>query len=256
MGPIQPAPARECYPSRSPPCDRLHARRGALTSSRCGSPVSCSCSPSGAAAPPARGRGEAPGGRARPRSVRRSENFEPVAFGVEVVGNGRPIIFIPGLGCPGEVWDETVAHLGDDYECPRAHALGVRRPRRRSRSRSRPRCAATSRATSARAASIDPIVVGHSMGGFIAYWLAAYHPELVGPVIIVDAGPGAVRRSRGGQAAARPVGERHRRGVRRPGASTCTRGMTTRSEAARAVISTRSRRSRTGGRSATRSSRW
>jgi pimeloyl-ACP methyl ester carboxylesterase len=27
------------------------------------------------------------------------------------------------------------------------------------------------------------------MGGFIAYWIASYHPELVGPVIIVDAGP-------------------------------------------------------------------
>jgi pimeloyl-ACP methyl ester carboxylesterase len=34
-----------------------------------------------------------------------------------------------------------------------------------------------------------PIIVGHSMGGFIAYWIASYHPELVGPVIVVDAGP-------------------------------------------------------------------
>src|SRR6478752_931011 len=35
----------------------------------------------------------------------------------------------------------------------------------------------------------DPVIVGHSMGGFIAYWIASYHPELVGPVIIVDASP-------------------------------------------------------------------
>ena len=35
----------------------------------------------------------------------------------------------------------------------------------------------------------DPIIVGQSMGGFIAYWIASYHPELVGPTIIVDAGP-------------------------------------------------------------------
>jgi pimeloyl-ACP methyl ester carboxylesterase len=27
------------------------------------------------------------------------------------------------------------------------------------------------------------------MGGFIAYWLASYHPDLTGPVIVVDAGP-------------------------------------------------------------------
>jgi pimeloyl-ACP methyl ester carboxylesterase len=47
--------------------------------------------------------------------------FKPVAFSVDVKGSGgRPIILIPGLGCPGSVWDETVAHLGEDYE---AHVL-------------------------------------------------------------------------------------------------------------------------------------
>ena len=38
-----------------------------------------------------------------------ASDFKPKAFGVEVSGEGRPIIFIPGLGCPGEVWTETVA---------------------------------------------------------------------------------------------------------------------------------------------------
>src|SRR5262245_8317806 len=45
-----------------------------------------------------------------------AEDFKPVAFHVEVKGHGRPIVLIPGLGCPGEVWDDVVAHLGDDYE--------------------------------------------------------------------------------------------------------------------------------------------
>jgi pimeloyl-ACP methyl ester carboxylesterase len=31
-----------------------------------------------------------------------------------------------------------------------------------------------------------PVVVGHSMGGFLALWLASKEPELVGPIIIVD----------------------------------------------------------------------
>ena len=34
-----------------------------------------------------------------------------------------------------------------------------------------------------------PIVIGHSMGGFIAYWLAATAPDLLGGVVVVDAGP-------------------------------------------------------------------
>jgi N-formylmaleamate deformylase len=33
------------------------------------------------------------------------------------------------------------------------------------------------------------VVVGHSMGGFIAFWIASNFPENTGPVIIVDAGP-------------------------------------------------------------------
>src|SRR5712691_8758561 len=43
-------------------------------------------------------------------------DFKPVAFRARVSGHGRPVIFIPGLGCPGEVWDDFVEHLGDDYE--------------------------------------------------------------------------------------------------------------------------------------------
>jgi pimeloyl-ACP methyl ester carboxylesterase len=113
----------------------------------------------------------------------------PVAFSVDVKGSGgRPIILIPGLGCPGSVWDETVAHLGDDYE---AHILtlagfaglpAIKEPLSKAVRRDLTRYI---RAKKLR----DPIIVGHSMGGFIAYWIASYHPDLVGPTIIVDAGP-------------------------------------------------------------------
>ncbi|HEX4422463.1 MAG TPA: alpha/beta hydrolase [Kofleriaceae bacterium] len=115
-----------------------------------------------------------------------SDPFQPTAFSVEVSGHGRPIIFIPGLGCPGALWRDTVAHL-DGYE---SHVLtlagfagqpAIDRP-----------LAATTRAELARYVrdrKLDhPIIVGHSMGGFIAYWLAAAEPRLVGPTIIVDSG--------------------------------------------------------------------
>jgi len=115
-------------------------------------------------------------------------DFKPVAFSVEVKGHGRPVIFIPGLGCPGEVWDDTVAHLGDDYQ---THVLtlagfagndAITEPLSAAVRRDLTRYIRSRRLR-------DPIVVGHSMGGFIAYWIASYHPELVGPVIVVDAGP-------------------------------------------------------------------
>ena len=36
---------------------------------------------------------------------------KPRSFTVAVHGKGRPVIFIPGLGCPGDMWDATVEHL-------------------------------------------------------------------------------------------------------------------------------------------------
>jgi N-formylmaleamate deformylase len=119
---------------------------------------------------------------------RRGEDFEPVAFGVEVTGEGRPIIFIPGLGCPGEVWTETVARLGDDYQ---AHVLTLSGFAGRD-AIDEPLSQAVRRDLTRyiRSRKLDhPVIVGHSMGGFIAFWIASYHPTLVGPVIIVDASP-------------------------------------------------------------------
>ncbi|TMQ16352.1 MAG: alpha/beta hydrolase [Deltaproteobacteria bacterium] len=115
-------------------------------------------------------------------------DFKPVAFSVEVKGSGRAVIFIPGLGCPGMVWDDFVSHLGDDYE---SHVLTLSGFAGND-AISEPLSAAVRRDLTRYIRSRrlrNPIIVGHSMGGFIAYWIASYHPELVGPVIVVDAGP-------------------------------------------------------------------
>jgi pimeloyl-ACP methyl ester carboxylesterase len=118
----------------------------------------------------------------------RADGFKPVAFGVEVTGEGRPVILIPGLGCPGEVWNGTVEHLGEGYQ---THVLTLSgfagRPAIKE-----PLSAAVRRDLTRYIRSRklkNPIIVGHSMGGFIAYWIASYHPDLTGPIIIVDAGP-------------------------------------------------------------------
>ena len=116
------------------------------------------------------------------------KGFVPTSFDVQVSGKGRPVIFVPGLGCPGEVWAGTVAHLGKGYQ---AHVLTlagfagqppINKP-----------LSATVRKELARYIRSNrlegSVIVGHSMGGFIAYWLAAQLPDLVSAVIIVDAGP-------------------------------------------------------------------
>jgi pimeloyl-ACP methyl ester carboxylesterase len=112
--------------------------------------------------------------------------FEPTAFHVEVHGRGRPVILIPGLGCPGAVWRDTVAHL-DGYETHVLTLAGFAG----TPSIDAPLAASTQDqlARYVRDRKLDrPVVIGHSFGGFIAYWFAAAAPELVGPTIVVDSG--------------------------------------------------------------------
>ncbi|NVB82816.1 MAG: alpha/beta hydrolase [Kofleriaceae bacterium] len=115
--------------------------------------------------------------------------FKPTSFTVEVHGEGRPIIFIPGLGCPGDVFDDIVDHLGDRYE---SHVLtlagfaGVPAIRPPLAAKVRHEIIRYIRSNKLEA----PIIVGHSMGGFIAYWLAVTAPDAIGGIVVIDAGPG------------------------------------------------------------------
>jgi len=115
-----------------------------------------------------------------------TSNWQPTAFSVEVRGHGRPVILIPGLGCPGSVWRDTVAHL-EGYETHVLTLAGFA-----GRSRIAAPLAATTRdelVRYVRDRHLDaPIVIGHSMGGLIAYWLAAQAPDRVGAAIVIDSG--------------------------------------------------------------------
>lgn len=98
------------------------------------------------------------------------------------------MIFIPGLASDGSVWSATVDHYRDRYDC---HVLtlagfaGVPRVEGATLEGVRKDLAGYIRAQRLE----RPIVVGHSLGGVIALGLAAEEPDLVGPVVIVDAVP-------------------------------------------------------------------
>jgi pimeloyl-ACP methyl ester carboxylesterase len=109
-------------------------------------------------------------------------------FAVQVVGKGRPMILIPGLVCSGDVWESTVAHYKDRYECHVLTLAGfagqapvpgpfldtVRQ----------------GLADYIRARQLHkPVVVGHSLGGFLVFALGASDPDLVGPLVAVDGLP-------------------------------------------------------------------
>jgi pimeloyl-ACP methyl ester carboxylesterase len=109
-------------------------------------------------------------------------------FQVKVTGHGRPMILIPGLSSSGETWDTTVARYKDRYEC---HVLTVAGfagvPRIPAPMLDKVR---DGLADYIRTHHLDhPVVIGHSLGGFLALDLAAHYPDLPGRLVIVDAYP-------------------------------------------------------------------
>lgn len=116
------------------------------------------------------------------------------AFSVQVSGQGQDMILIPGLASSGAVWDDTVAHYRQHYRC---HVLTL---------------AGFAGAPAIQGDLLDqteqgisqyievqhldhPVIVGHSLGGFLAMRLAEDHPGQVGRLVIVDSLPalGATR---------------------------------------------------------------
>jgi len=106
----------------------------------------------------------------------------------EVQGSGQDVIFIPGYGSTGAVWQDAVNLLKADAKC---HVLTLRQfegdiPHREDL------LSGTLDAIASYAQSETthpPILVGHSIGGFFTLALAADYPNLFKAIVSVDALP-------------------------------------------------------------------
>jgi pimeloyl-ACP methyl ester carboxylesterase len=115
--------------------------------------------------------------------------FSQTYFKVEVQGKGKPMILIHGLYCTSDVWKETVERYKKDYEC---HVLTL------AGFGGNP---ANLNETFLQSVKDDllayiktkklnkPVLMGHSMGGFISFWTAASAPSTFSKVIAVDGLP-------------------------------------------------------------------
>ncbi len=41
---------------------------------------------------------------------------QSAAFRVEVKGNGKPVLFLPGFACSGSVWNQTINNLAPGFQ--------------------------------------------------------------------------------------------------------------------------------------------
>jgi pimeloyl-ACP methyl ester carboxylesterase len=108
---------------------------------------------------------------------------------VEVVGQGRPVLMIPGLNSAGSTWTDTCAALQPGVQCHIvqlpgfAGAPAITTDRFLDGMRDRLLAYLDDR-------KLDkPVVMGHSLGGALALQMAAEKPGRIGQLVIVDALP-------------------------------------------------------------------
>jgi len=111
-------------------------------------------------------------------------------LGVAKAGHGPAVIFIPGLYCSGDVWKETVDHLKDRYTCYSLTLPGF--------AGQAPAVMSDSLLTGFAEAIISlirteglqrPILVGHSLGGWLALRVETRSPGIAGGLVVVSSAP-------------------------------------------------------------------
>lgn len=113
---------------------------------------------------------------------------EPTRFKVEIEGKGSPMILIPGLNSPGSVWDDMVKHYSPSYETHTLTLAGFAgMPLQGEASLSAVKDELVTYINENKLK--DVVIVGHSLGGFLALWTASETPNAIEALVIVDSLP-------------------------------------------------------------------
>ena len=115
---------------------------------------------------------------------------EPIPpYTVDTKGEGAPIYFIPGLASPGEVWDELAAEVRElGFQSRVLTLAGFAGSAPMNGDEFLP---IVHRQLAAELAGLDQpaILVGHSLGAFLALWLGTSSSEHLAGIVAVDGVP-------------------------------------------------------------------
>lgn len=110
-------------------------------------------------------------------------------FSITKIGKGnQALIFIPGFASSGDVWNETIDSLKNDYTCYVLTMSGFAGAPPKDNISFEYWKTEIAKFISENKIN-KPIVIGHSMGGGLAMAIAADYPDLLNKIVVVDALP-------------------------------------------------------------------
>ena len=117
-----------------------------------------------------------------------SSSAEANSFVVNVIGKGKPVILIPGLMSDQRVWKDLAEELSKNK---RVHLVNI------AGFGATPTIKGQSLLTVKQELEDyikynklnNPVIIGHSLGGYMAFWLASENPNSIGPIVSVDGLP-------------------------------------------------------------------
>lgn len=125
-------------------------------------------------------------------SANLSAKEEPRPYRAESSGEGRAVYLLPGLSNPGWVWDDLAGRLREAGY--RTHVLTLagfagQPPIDVGDGQFLASVRDALAADLAGESGPDPVVIGHSLGGFLSFWLAATESDRLAGVVAVDGVP-------------------------------------------------------------------
>lgn len=120
--------------------------------------------------------------------------LEDVSLHYEETGQGTPLLLIHGLGASSDYWDLMLPSLTTQHRVIMVDVRGHGRSDKPAGAYSVPLFAKDVAALCDRLGLKNLHVLGHSMGGMIAFQLVVDRPELVRSLIILNSGPDMVPR--------------------------------------------------------------
>jgi pimeloyl-ACP methyl ester carboxylesterase len=112
------------------------------------------------------------------------------SFAVTKSGKGSPLIFIPGLECSGDVWKAAVTHFSANHTCYVLTLPGFAGQPPVADKKDVLGAVTTQLSDYIRENHLEkPVIVGHSLGGWVALAFGIAHPEMAGGLVIVSSAP-------------------------------------------------------------------